>query len=1014
MGASENLTKRIKNRKLPTVDAPAVDHPALGNFLEGVKEHLRMYEGDSGAPRERFVTIEELETAGIIGVEIKSGFALITETAGGTPVAATTSTSGSAGITTFAGLFDTSVDGVEAGQGVTWNGSKWVSSDFLPIANKYDMLYRGATKWAATASVLQWNPDLGFMQFNNEKSINWLDATETSAEYLVLDSVGADPLYSEVVLLSNFNHEIQTPSATDWGNNARNSWVGPTETAATNANMLSTGIFQAGTEGPSSPDMQGFDVSPDGLHVIHGNPGDDRVYTYTLDTAYDFENATLDGTGYVLVNHSGSIQFTGNPNVMCSYGGSGASSIWATYTLDAEYAITSDSTQDSGGELKQSDIPFGGTSAVTHWMSADGKHALSHATDPDSTSPINQLTIYHWVLRNAYSISPSSRTLHSKITTDNQAGLSQAIRGSEDGKTIYIMWSETWEAFNLSTAWDMTTAIWQDEASPITGQAFIPEYAGTLGSFTDSNDHMVADGLTWYIFEDSGDMYKFERNYSAARINAYTDESSRAMTADQRNQANIQQVIYKFGQGAASFTPEGGTTYTDCIKFGHTTADSAAFSLAGGEDFTFEAWVYFDVLTAVNGTYHTVGVHGLNSGNKNFGFYFNYTSSWRLFANVGTTNVAQVLSEQPVINTWYHCALQRRSGKLEMLFNGVREYNETYAFGSIADPVVPICIGGWDRQNDESYVRGLEGKIDSVRFSIGTARYGDAATYDVPTAIFPSVAGGSFDVGDPAIATNIDGLTTNIRSASTDIDGSLNVDGASTLVGALSVEDAVSVGQSLAVQGLVLFDSTLQVESDVTVGGALVLDNSAPKIYFQDSDATADEGMTILTGASDEFKLQSATDVAPHTGVESAMTFTRTGTAWDDLTLGINLIVGGASTLAVRDSDDNAYVTFNHDGTNFRAVGTGTTNWNISGMSLINITGALALSDILTPASYTQLPVFTDAELNAVGNAVNTAVGKIQGAMVYNSSQDAPVWAVGASDADVWVDGAGTTVNTPV
>lgn len=56
----------------------------------------------------------------------------------------------------------------------------------------------------------------------------------------------------------------------------------------------------------------------------------------------------------------------------------------------------------------------------------------------------------------------------------------------------------------------------------------------------------------------------------------------------------------------------------------------------------------------------------------------------------------------------------------------------------------------------------------------------------------------------------------------------------------------------------------------------------------------------------------------------------------------------------------------------------------------------------------------TDTELNAIANAINTNAGKIQGAMVYNITQDTPVWAVGSADGDLWVDGAGATINTPV
>lgn len=86
------------------------------------------------------------------------------------------------------------------------------------------------------------------------------------------------------------------------------------------------------------------------------------------------------------------------------------------------------------------------------------------------------------------------------------------------------------------------------------------------------------------------------------------------------------------------------------------------------------------------------------------------------------------------------------------------------------------------------------------------------------------------------------------------------------------------------------------------------------------------------------------------------------------------------------------------------------TNWVVAGIGLATFTGFGGFS----PGTYLQLKTATDAELNAIANAINTAAGKIQGAVVYNTDTDNPVYAVGAADGSVWVDGAGSTVNTPV
>jgi len=76
------IKDRIGRRRLPNIDVPQTDNQALRDWAEGIKEHLRMYEGDSGAPKERFVTLEELEAAGLVTLETKQNFATISEKLG--------------------------------------------------------------------------------------------------------------------------------------------------------------------------------------------------------------------------------------------------------------------------------------------------------------------------------------------------------------------------------------------------------------------------------------------------------------------------------------------------------------------------------------------------------------------------------------------------------------------------------------------------------------------------------------------------------------------------------------------------------------------------------------------------------------------------------------------------------------------------------------------------------------------------------------------------------------------
>ena len=59
------------------------------------------------------------------------------------------------------------------------------------------------------------------------------------------------------------------------------------------------------------------------------------------------------------------------------------------------------------------------------------------------------------------------------------------------------------------------------------------------------------------------------------------------------------------------------------------------------------------------------------------------------------------------------------------------------------------------------------------------------------------------------------------------------------------------------------------------------------------------------------------------------------------------------------------------------------------------------------------LPRETTTNLDDVGHAVNTAATKVQGLVIYNTTTDNPVYAVGNADADIWVDGAGSTAHSP-
>ena len=202
---SLTLESRQKHRRLPQVDVPIVeDNDELRRFGESIKEHLRMYEGDSGAPKERFVTIEELEHVGLVTTKIQQGFASIDKLFG-QQIAAVPSANpttgapggggGGGGVRTLKALDDTRVDGIAGGQGIVWNGSFFVPTEIpnfkLADATRYDMLFFNGEEWIHTDQELQWNPTDDYLQLANEHSINWLDTVGATQELVNFTSAAA-------------------------------------------------------------------------------------------------------------------------------------------------------------------------------------------------------------------------------------------------------------------------------------------------------------------------------------------------------------------------------------------------------------------------------------------------------------------------------------------------------------------------------------------------------------------------------------------------------------------------------------------------------------------------------------------------------------------------------------------------------------------------------------------------------------------------------------------------------
>jgi hypothetical protein len=121
-------------------------------------------------------------------------------------------------------------------------------------------------------------------------------------------------------------------------------------------------------------------------------------------------------------------------------------------------------------------------------------------------------------------------------------------------------------------------------------------------------------------------------------------------------------------------------------------------------------------------------------------------------------------------------------------------------------------------------------------------------------------------------------------------------------------------------------------------------------------------------------------------------------------------------TLPPNDGDNGQVLTTNGSGvTTWTTNGAGTVT-SVGGTGTVNgltLTGTVTATGSLTLGGQFALPPSTIADLEAVGNAINTT-GKYNGKMVVVLATGLILTATGAAAADAWKGSDGTTTASPV
>ena len=179
----------------------------------------------------------------------------------------------------------------------------------------------------------------------------------------------------------------------------------------------------------------------------------------------------------------------------------------------------------------------------------------------------------------------------------------------------------------------------------------------------------------------------------------------------------------------------------DAITFGTDAADWAAYGPTNTDDFTVEAFVRFAVLPTV-GNQMTIAAYRFTDATQWEFEVHNNAGTYQLRGRRGAA-VLLTGTITPVINTWYHAALQvRGSGtNIDLLWAGNRvatgNSGGTGLTSVSGTKEFPITVGGYDDTIGgipSTITKSFNGHIDDFRYTVGTARYGSGATYTVPAS----------------------------------------------------------------------------------------------------------------------------------------------------------------------------------------------------------------------------------------------------------------------------------------
>lgn len=328
-----------------------------------------------------------------------------------------------------------------------------------------DLMFNATgSQWQATGSNFQW-VDGQYILLGNDIGINWYDLSFTPVEMLTVVAGG-------------------TGIATDWGADINTDWS-YNAIVATRANMVATGIHQSNTAF-----WQRFDVSPDGLHFIGCYTGTDEIVSFTLDSPFDFENGTQDGTAHSITNPWTCIQWADSGNKYFTYASSAQT--FFMYATPSPYIING---TPAGATSSVSGANLGYPNAVNKsgWMSADGTYFATSSERSGSDDAIVMHTLSTPYDLSTYAFHSLQWLTGASAAPNAPAGYIDDIQISEDGLTIIVSQNSILWMGIFGTAFDVSTITWNTGGSrSVFGDTGLSSWWNAM--------HISGDGNSIYVY----------------------------------------------------------------------------------------------------------------------------------------------------------------------------------------------------------------------------------------------------------------------------------------------------------------------------------------------------------------------------------------------------------------------------------------------------------------------------------------------------------------------------------